>query len=276
MTGSIPRSLLLLAIMSFGLASTARSQDKLFDARVRPFLDAHCVECHGPEVHKAGLRLDGLKLDFRDPRSAEQWIRIHDKIATGEMPPKKRERPPQRDLDAVKTWLRTELAAASRSKQQKEGRVVLRRLNGVEYRNTLRDLLGVDIDVVSLLPEDNSTAGFDNISSALDISATHLLAYQEAADKAIAGTVPYRPPGTEIIQRTGEGEQRVPRQDMPLRRRRARDARGPSGLLCLPHSARPATGALQIHDVRLRDQHRRQGAADRTHRPAPIRTRSRA
>jgi Protein of unknown function (DUF1592)/Protein of unknown function (DUF1588)/Protein of unknown function (DUF1585)/Protein of unknown function (DUF1587)/Protein of unknown function (DUF1595)/Planctomycete cytochrome C len=174
------------------------------EAKLRPFLDAHCIECHGPEVQKSRLRLDTLAADFADAATATIWTRVHDKLASGAMPPKSRPRPPQADLDAAIHLLHDKLHAASLDKQRKEGRVVLRRLNGTEYENSLHDLLDVDISLKKLLPSDNTAAGFDNVSAALEISAAHLLLYQEAAEKAIRATIPAMPQMPFKYRRTGK------------------------------------------------------------------------
>src|SRR5262245_63761600 len=116
------------ALLGF-LAATSSGQDGVFQAKIRPFLDAHCVDCHGPEVHKAGLRLDKLKPDFADAKTVALWTKVHNKIAQGQMPPSKRRRPPQNELTQTTTWLNEQLHAHGRARQEKEGRVVLRRLN---------------------------------------------------------------------------------------------------------------------------------------------------
>lgn len=153
------------------------------DTPLPRFIAEHCADCHGPETQKAGLRLDTLAVDFRDEATKTKWIHVFDKITSGEMPPKKRERPPQRDIQAVAQFLYRPLYASSLEQQQKRGRVVVRRLNGTEYENTLRDLLGTNVALKEMLPEDSTTAGFDNVSSGLDLSATHFLRYREAAAK---------------------------------------------------------------------------------------------
>src|SRR5262249_35485862 len=92
----------------------------------------------------------------------------------------------------------------------REGRVVLRRLNRIEYETTLRDLLATPVEVRDLLPDDNSAAGFDKVSSALDVSSAHLLRYQEAAEKALRAALPTRPqphpeprhPATQLTEQT--------------------------------------------------------------------------
>src|ERR1051325_2728602 len=198
------RTLRIAMALLFCLAGKSSAQDTSFMAKIKPFLDAHCVDCHGPEVKKAGLRLDTLKPDFADSRMAALWMKVHDKLAEGQMPPPKRPRPPQGDLRQTMQWLNQQLHAQSRARQEKEGRVVLRRLNGTEYENTLRDLFGLNVSVKSLLPQDNVAAGFDNISAALEISAGHLLAYQQAAEKAIFAAIPYAPQMPFSDKRTGK------------------------------------------------------------------------
>lgn len=196
---------MLFAFAIFALPAEVFGQDAAasFKAKVKPLIEAHCIDCHGPDVQKAGLRLDTLAGDFRDPQSAATWVRVHDKLVAGEMPPKKRERPAQANLDAATQLLKRELHTASLERQQKKGRVTVRRLNGTEYENTIRELLGTRVSLKDMLPEDNSAAGFDNVGAVLDLSPTHVLLYQTAAEKAIASTAPVHPPIKFSDQRTG-------------------------------------------------------------------------
>lgn len=168
------------------------------------FVEKHCVDCHGVETQKAGLRLDTLPADFSDAKGAAIWTRVFDKLVAGEMPPKKRERPPPQDLDATTKFLSAQLHAASLEHQQKKGRVIVRRLNGTEYENTLRDLLGTSVALKELLPDDSTTAGFDNVGAGLDLSATHFLQYQEAAARAVQSVVPIHPLNPFSDRRTAE------------------------------------------------------------------------
>src|SRR3954471_3107622 len=141
-------------------------------AMLSDFVELHCVDCHGAETQKAGLRLDTLATDFDGEKAATTWTHVFDRLVAGEMPPKTRTRPPQSDIDATTRFLHAQLHAASLARQQKKGRVVVRRLNGTEYENTLRDLVGTRVALKEMLPEDSTTAGFDNVSSGLDLSAT--------------------------------------------------------------------------------------------------------
>ena len=173
------------------------------DGLFKPLLDDHCLNCHDADKHKAGLRLDNLPADFRDEKTAATWVHVFDKLVAGEMPPKKEKRPPQAELVAATQFLYAQLQAASLERQQKQGRVVVRRLNGTEYENTLRDLLGTNVALKEMLPEDSTTAGFDNVSSGLDLSATHFLLYQEAAARAVTSVIPIHPPIPFSDARTG-------------------------------------------------------------------------
>ena len=114
-------------------------------------------------MQKRRLRLDRLPTAFDDPEVAATWVKVLDRLSAGEMPPKGRPRPAEDEARAVIAGLRRALHDASLARQRREGRVVLRRLNRVEYETTLRDLLATPVDVKDLLPDDNVAAGFDNV-----------------------------------------------------------------------------------------------------------------
>ena len=200
---SISLLCILLAIGVSNAGAAVQSASATFATKVKPLLEEHCYDCHGSDTQKAGLRLDTLATDLRDPKASKTWIHVFDKLIAGEMPPKSRDRPPQADVSGAEQFLYSQLRAASLERQQKDGRVVVRRLNGTEYENTVRDLVGTNVSLKEMLPEDNTTAGFDNVSSGLDLSATHLLLYQEAAARAVQSVIPISPPIPFSDKRTG-------------------------------------------------------------------------
>ena len=189
----------VIAVISTGFCEAVES----LPTKLRPFIEDHCTDCHGAEKQKAGLRLDTLGGDLNDAKTVRLWTAVFDKIATGEMPPKSKERPPASLVQPAMKLLHEQLHAASLRRQQTEGRVVIRRLNATEYENTLHDLLGITVPLKELLPEDSTTAGFDNVSAGLDLSSTHFLRYQDAAARAVNAVIPPHPPIPFTDTRTG-------------------------------------------------------------------------
>ena len=180
------------AVLALGLTSVAIGQEPA--AKIKTFVTEHCIDCHGPDVHKANLRLDTLGAELADDANFAKWTKVHDKVAEGKMPPKTSAQPPKAESDDFTKTLRRKLHDASLDRQQTKGRVLLRRLNSTEYENTLRELVGTKVRVKEMLPDENAVAGFDNVASGLDFSATHMLLYQEAAEKAVLSAVPTNPP----------------------------------------------------------------------------------
>lgn len=163
------------------------------DAEVRAFLTKHCLACHGAEKPKGEFRVDTLALDFGDQGTRDRWSGVLKRIQAGEMPPKGRPRPPAKDSAALASWISARADAAGRGRRAAEGRVVLRRLNRAEYTNTVRDLLGIELDLREKLALDGSTDGFDNVGSALHLSSFAVERYLDAADAALNAAIADRP-----------------------------------------------------------------------------------
>jgi hypothetical protein len=144
----------------------------------RSFLDRHCVACHGADVQEGDVRLDTLALPPHDPAEADVWRRVYRAVDSGEMPPAEEPRPDAAAADRLLDQVSAELAKAS------DPSPALRRMNRVEYENTVRDLLGIDADLADLLPEDGSVQGFDNVAGGLGLSSILMERYLEAADTA--------------------------------------------------------------------------------------------
>ncbi|HEX7897843.1 MAG TPA: DUF1592 domain-containing protein [Planctomycetota bacterium] len=185
-------------IWAIALACAAASGVSAQEGVVRNFLAAHCADCHGAEAPKRGLRLD-VPWDLSKP---EVWIKVHDKIESGEMPPSKRDRPPKKDVAAALASMAKDLVKADLARRGEEGRAVVRRLNRVEYENTLRDLLALPkLAVKDLLPEDGRAFGFNKVGSALDLSHVQLGKYMEAADVALDAAIATYPQKPEFFSR---------------------------------------------------------------------------
>jgi mono/diheme cytochrome c family protein len=155
------------------------------DETIRSILVKHCFECHGVEKPKGDFRVDRLPSDFADDDAREAWQTVLERVTKGEMPPKGKPRPTAHERAMLFEWISGRLKSAAGDRRAAEGRVVLRRLNRAEYENTVRDLLGIEIDLKELLPQDTSANGFDNVGEALHTSSFLMEKYLEAADKAL-------------------------------------------------------------------------------------------
>ena len=172
---------LVCASLSFGAAAPQ-------DSQAAAFMKEHCLRCHGPEKAKGDFRLDQLDTDFSKPSTFERWREVVARVQAGEMPPKKEPRPQPAQVQTFVRQLTARLEEAG-AKQRAEGRVVLRRLNRVEYENTVRDLFAVNVSVKEMLPEDAIAQGFDNVGAALNISPVLMERYLEAADAVITAAL---------------------------------------------------------------------------------------
>ena len=149
---------------------------------VAAIVETHCMECHHGATAMSGISLDAILLGQGD---LALWQQVLEKIETGEMPPKPKSALSADQKKTASDWLFNLVVAEKKTQRTTDGRVVLRRLNRVEYENTLRDLLGVTVRVREMLPQDASAAGFDNVGEALHSSSFLLARYLEAAEVAL-------------------------------------------------------------------------------------------
>ncbi len=151
-----------------------------------PFLDKNCVECHDADARKGGLDLTALKSDLTDARSFETWVKIFDRTASGEMPPKKKARPDATQQAAYLGDLSALLVRQEATRFASQGRTVERRMNRFEYENAVRDLLQAPwLDLKETLPEDTDAFRFNKTGQALDVSHVQLQRYLTAAEEGL-------------------------------------------------------------------------------------------
>lgn len=180
---------------AFIVAARADNSVPDFESKVRPILAEHCFGCHGPEKQKAKLRLDNLSTDLiGDVRAAERWHDVRAVLNLGEMPPDSRDPLPPDQRKQLLGWLDATIEHAEKTQKSKGGRVVVRRLNRFEYQNTMRDLFDLDIDYVQDFPDEpKSEDGFRNNGSTLQLSATQLEFYLDAARMALDEVITSEP-----------------------------------------------------------------------------------
>jgi len=188
--GSPEHSPALAAGPATGTVATASRQLESFRLK-GGFFEAHCLSCHEGEEPAGGLDLAALKLNLDDPDQFSQWLRVHDRIASGEMPPATETQPAPREVEQVTSTLSKLLMQADVSRIERDGRTGMRRLSRVEFEWTLRDLLGIPgFSIQNALPVDGKSHGFDRSSDALDYSFIHADAYLAAVDAALDAATP--------------------------------------------------------------------------------------
>ncbi len=190
-----PRHLVALSLLLLAGPLVPRAR-----ADTAEYFKAHCISCHDGETKKGGLDLTALSFEPSRPDNFARWVRVHDRIESGEMPPRSRKRPPAKAAAAALLWIHDGLVKEETAKAAK-GKTRLRRLTRVEYENTVRDLLDLPgIPLQGELPADGSAHGFDNNSDALDVSHVSLAKYVEAADRALDMAIATRPKAPAAVK----------------------------------------------------------------------------
>jgi mono/diheme cytochrome c family protein len=147
------------------------------------FIKNHCADCHDDATRKGGLNL--LDLGYRpgDGANLATWVRVHDRVKAGEMPPNKKPRPEPAELTAFVRSLAATLTTSGQAIVERDGRAMKRRLNRYEYENTLRDLFQVPwVQIRNRLPEDGEAHRYNKLGEALDVSHVQMARYMSVAD----------------------------------------------------------------------------------------------
>ncbi len=182
-------------------------------AAARAFIQAHCIDCHDAGSARAGFRIDLLTADFTAGNNAGLWHEVMNKINSGEMPPKKKPRPNAKEAFAVASWVAKKLDETTKSAQGAGGRVPMRRMNRVEYANTVRDLFSLDENfarrVEKELPADGKVGGFDRGAASLFMDEGQLAQYMAVADLVLDEAVFNERPKVQKFTYDGPAERYV-------------------------------------------------------------------
>jgi mono/diheme cytochrome c family protein len=181
-------------------AASASAAEQPVAGAVRAVVGKFCVECHGADAAKGGLNLEKI-LPEDVSRHSDAWEKVVRKLNARHMPPIGKPRPDERTYSAIVSSLETTLDRAAAAKLNPGRTDTVRRLNRTEYQNAIRDLLALDIDAAALLPADEASHGFDNVTVGT-LSPTLLDRYITAAQKiarlAVGGA--QRAPGGDTIR----------------------------------------------------------------------------
>ncbi len=186
----------------------------------RALFSTYCLTCHTQRLKERGtvpIALDNL--DFSNiGANADVWERVVLKMRAGVMPPAGMPRPDKAAHDGFAAWLERELDEASAANLNPGRTEPFHRLNRTEYRNAVRDLLDLDLDVSALLPSDDGSYGFDNIAGVLKMSPTLMERYLSVAQKVsrLAVGTPVVTPNIDFFRVNDDLPQDVQLPGMPF------------------------------------------------------------
>lgn len=154
------------------------------------FLEKHCFECHDDLESKGGLNLLDAAFEPGDRENFELWVKVHDMVDSGEMPPDDEARPDTRETTAFLSALSGPLTDADPERVTEHGRASVRRLNRLEYENALRQLLNAPwLLVANHLPEDSMAHGFNKSGESLDVSHVQMQKFLSVGEDAVRAAV---------------------------------------------------------------------------------------
>ncbi len=169
-----------------------------FSQDVAPFLAKYCTDCHDTESAKGHLDLTSFKDDTRFFRDQRIWREVVNQVVSGEMPPpKKKNRPSPAEIEGLQTAVHKLLSAAIARAKPDPGDVTLRRLNRLEYNQTIRDLCYVEGNFSADFPADDTGYGFDNIGDVLSFSPVHLERFLAVGEAVAAKAMPVERPALD-------------------------------------------------------------------------------
>ncbi|MFT5188904.1 MAG: hypothetical protein ACI9DF_001623 [Verrucomicrobiales bacterium] len=187
---ALSKMLVVVGLWLFGTNSFA--DDPSFERDLQPFLNSHCVHCHGEKKQKGEFRLDQLSREI-GLTDTPLWAEVMERISSGEMPPDDEDVLPNAEEAAeIVEWIAARINEGEAARMAQRDRVSYNRLTREEYVNTMRDLIGVHYDATDPggLLEDPEWNGFERLGSVLTLSATHVEKYITAAEIVLSEAYP--------------------------------------------------------------------------------------
>lgn len=152
---------------------------------IEKFVKRHCVDCHEGDAAEAGLDLTALSGELADQGTFTRWVRIFDRVHDGEMPPKDSSDVSSSELREFLTTASGWLREHQEDQWEQQGRVQGRRLTNLQLERSLHDVLGIDIPLASLMPEEQRNASFTNVANFQPMSHFQLEQHLKVVDAAL-------------------------------------------------------------------------------------------
>ena len=182
----------------------SQQREAAYRAKVAPLIERYCFDCHGRGATEGDLDLDRFDSAQAIRRGRTVWKKVMQKVQVKAMPPSDSPQLSDAARTELLSWLDEALNKVDCVREAEPGRVTLRRLNRVEYRNTIRDLVGIDYALASEFPADDVGYGFDNIGDVLSLPPILLEKYLTAAEEITAAALVTEPPGPKtVLKREG-------------------------------------------------------------------------
>lgn len=185
--------LLPVLLMASGAASAELAPgEQGFKAQVKPFFETYCLKCHGPEKSKGKMTLHTLGGNLASGAGGElaRWEDILDVLKHGEMPPEDEKQPGEGEREAVKAWIDQGMRSYVAQAGDVKSAPLARRLTNFEYQNTMRDLLGIDLDLTKDLTQDPAKPyHFNNSAEFMLLGPEQLERYLKIARRAMASAI---------------------------------------------------------------------------------------
>jgi Protein of unknown function (DUF1592)/Protein of unknown function (DUF1588)/Protein of unknown function (DUF1587)/Protein of unknown function (DUF1595)/Protein of unknown function (DUF1585)/Planctomycete cytochrome C len=161
-----------------------------FKNEIKPFLETYCVKCHGTDKQKGSIQLHALNSDFTNGKQAQTWENILEILQFEQMPPEGEKQPSAQERTRTIQWIESQLQNVTSKTQHEFNEPQVRRLTNIEYQNTLRDLLGIDLQVIQYLPQDPvKPYHFNNTANFMLIGREQMDRYLECARQALASAI---------------------------------------------------------------------------------------
>jgi hypothetical protein len=194
-------AVLVVAAAAAEKRASPKASDTTFQRTVQPFLKEYCFDCHSGSAPEGEVGLDAYGSPKEVLAGRDAWEHVRRMLQSREMPPEDMPQPMPADSKAVVEWIERTLYDVDGSGPINPGRVTIRRLNRVEYANTIRDLLGVAFDANEHLPADDVGYGFDTIGDVLSFPPLLMEKYLDAAERIAAEAIVADPREAVAVKR---------------------------------------------------------------------------
>ena len=225
LAGSVARAAFAVvggAFLTFAGPAWAAEPAPTYVKTIQPLLSQYCYDCHADGVNKGQVALDQFKTDEDVRKNPDLWWKVLKNVRSGIMPPLKKPHPTDEEKAKLFSWIKYDAFGIDPA-HPNPGKAIVRRLNRVEYRNTVRNLTGYDFNATEEFPPDDTGYGFDTIGDVLGVSPMLLEKYMQAAETIVDKAVPVESkvvtevslPGNEFVSteiQTVQGADGKPRK----------------------------------------------------------------